>query len=108
MYDSLRISHTLTKLTSIYRQGWDNDLEGRKIRVVPRESLDMKKEKHRCYHEGKWSDREHPDSLLNPNWEFGIAYVTLNDANKRVDDAIKALNGTWYVSFEPPFTPILY
>ena len=71
----------------------------------------MKKGKHRCYHEGKWSDRDHSDSLPNPDWEFGIAYVTIEheDTEKdRVHDAIKKLNGTWYVSFDPPFTLILY
>ena len=68
----------------------------------------MTKGKHRCYHEGKWSNREHPDSILDPDWEFGIAYVALEDANNGINDAIKELDGTWYVSFEPPFTPILY
>lgn len=66
------------------------------------------KGKHRCYHEGKWGDREHSDSIPNPDREFGIAYVALANANSQVDNAIKELNGTWYVSFEPPFTPNLY
>ena len=73
--------------------------------MVPRGSLRMTKEKHRCYHEGKWGDREHPDSTPNPDWEFGIAYVTLEDANTRTNDAIKELNGKWYVPFQPPFSP---
>lgn len=109
-----RISHTLTKLTSIYRQGWDPDPEAReprKKKVVPRESLVVKKEMHRCYHDGKWGVREHPDALLNSDWEFGIAIVTVEhwDYERiRIDYAIEELNGTWYISFDPPLTPILY
>lgn len=107
-YDSPKTSHTVTKLTSIYRQGWEKDPVTGDKKKVPRESLGAMKVKHRCYHEGKWEDQDSlNDPIPTPNSNFGVAYVGLDDMD-RADQAIKELDRTGYVSFEPPFTPILY
>ena len=81
---------------------------GNKLFVEP-ESLETFKGKHPGYHEGKWGDENPPHDP--PNGQYGVAYVSLEGAEKvadKVDHAVALLDGTGYISFEPPFTPILY
>ena len=97
MYVPYRTSHTLTKLTSIYRQAWRKGTGPRNNAVVAPQSLQGFPGKDHCRDKDQWVDRDPPHGP--PKGEFGTVFVCVESVDEgKVDHGITKLNGTGYVS----------